>query len=465
MPTVPAPIFRAYDIRGLVATELTPAVAETIGRAYATYLQRVYGSRAVVVGRDNRPSSLDLRDALVRGLCASGTDVVDIGLAPSPLLYYAAAAGGVVGGVNVTASHLPAEYNGLKLLERGGIPLSPEEIQDVRRLAEAGDFTTGAGTVRTRDPRPAYLDLLAERFRLPRPLKVVVDPGNAVGALTGPEALRRIGCAVIGINTELDGTFPAHLPDPAEIATLAQLQAAVREHRADLGIAWDGDADRVGIVTEEGTALIADQVFPLLARDYLARHPGAAVQVDVKMSLTTLDDIRAHGGVPVFSRTGHSLAKRHMRVHGIGLGGEGSGHFFFGEDYYGLDDGVYAACALARILAASDQPVSAHIATLRRYITSPEIKLAVEDAAKFDAAARIAARLKAQYPVLDLDGARVDFGDGWALVRASNTGAFLTVRIEAETPEAYARARAIMLDAIAAEPTVTVPEGVGAVPS
>lgn len=463
-PRINPAIFRAYDIRGRAGDDLTPDTVERIGRAYATHMQRSYGVREVVVGRDNRPSSGSLQGAFIDGLRASGTDVVEIGLAPSPLLYFAAAAWGIDGGCNVTASHSPSHMNGLKLLERAGIPIAPEEIQAVRRLAQTGDFEYGAGRLRRREVRGEYLRLLSARFQLARPLKVVVDPGNGVAACTGPEALRRLGCDVVGLNLELDGTFPNHVPDPQVAATMVDLQDEVVRTGADLGVAWDGDGDRLGLVDETGYRYEPDAILALLARDLLGRRPGERILVDVKVSLSAIRDIAAHGGIPVFGPTGHSLGKRKMRDEGILLGGEGSAHFYFAEEFYGFDDAVYAACLIANLLARSDRPLSQHFQGLAPYVTSPELRLPCDDDRKLGVVDAVTERFRARYPILDVDGARIDFGDGWALVRASNTEPVLSVRVEAETRERYASIAAELWEALSAYDEVTIPEAVRAVP-
>ena len=466
-------IFRAYDIRGIVDEDLNPRTLDRIGRAYATYLRRTANVARIVVGRDNRPSSASLTQAFSDAVRATGLDVVDIGLAPSPLLYYAAAAWGIQGGAVITASHSPADMNGLKLLERGGIPLSPRQLQDVCALACSGDFDRAGrsrrGALESRDARTPYLAALAQRFPLPRRLNVVVDPGNGVATCTGPQALRGIGCSVAGLNLDLDGTFPHHLPDPQDASTMAALQREVVRRGADMGVAWDGDGDRIGLVDEQGRRHDPDAILALLARDLLTRHSGARILVDVKVSLVALRDIEAHGGVPVFGPSGHSLAKRKIRDEGLLLGGEAAAHFYFAEDWYGFDDAVFAACLLARILAEQDAPVSALFQGLPVFVTSPELRLPCPDDQKFAVVARIAAQLRtlsdAEHPLLEIDGARVDFGDGWALVRASNTGPALSVRLEAETPARYAEIRALIWDLLRQEPSVTVPPGTGALPA
>ncbi len=457
-------MFRAYDIRGVVGEDLTPASVEVIGRAFGTFLRRQRAARLVVVGRDNRPSSASLRDALVTGLRGAGLDVVDIGLSPSPLLYYAAALWGADGGVNITGSHNPIHMNGLKLLEQAALPLSPEDIQAVRLFGDQADFDSGAGGYQERDPKPDYFALLERRFPVARPLSVVVDPGNGVATLTGPEALRRIGCRVHGIYTELDGAFPHHIPDPQNAATMRDLQQEVRGRGADLGIAWDGDGDRLGMVDERGVRHEADELLAVLARDVLSRHPGERILVDVKISLSTVRDIERHGGVPVFGPTGHSLGKRKMRAEGILFGGEGSAHFYFNEDYYGLDDAVFGACMLASMIARGDQPASAYFEGFDPLVTSPELQVPCPDAAKFRVAGAVAETFRRLYPVLAIDGARIDFGDGWALVRASNTNPQLTVRLEAATRARYAQIREIVWRELARYPEVTLAPGLGDLP-
>lgn len=450
-------MFRAYDIRGVLGDDLTPDVTARIGAAYATYMGAQYGVHQVAVARDNRPSSEALCDGLVAGIRAAGASVVDIGLAPSPLLSYAAAEWGIDGGVVVTASHSPREYNGLKLLERRGIPLGPDEIQTVFRIADNADFSAGNGAIEQREPIPDYLAYLEHRFRLRRPLRVVVDPGNGVATLTGPEALRRIGCEVITLNAELDGAFPAYIPNPQDPRTMDGLIAEVRRSGADFGIAWDADGDRLGVVDETGTRHEADAILAALACDFLQRQPGARVYVDVKLSLSAILAIEEHGGRPFMGATGHSLAKRAMRDEGILFGGEGSGHFYFAEDYYGLDDAVFGACSVARLLANGDAPLSSYFSTLRRFVTSPELRFPCPDEAKLEIAQAVTAHFRDDYPVLEIDGARIDFGDGWALVRAANTGPELSVRIEAETERRFDEIAAIVFDVLRAHPAVAIP--------
>ena len=470
MEPLPVHIFRAYDVRGLAPDEITSAVAQRIGRAYGRLLDERFDLRRVVVGRDNRPTSPALHAALIDGVRAAGLDAIDIGEAPSPLLYYAAADWGA-GGVSVTASHNPPGYNGFKLLERAGIPLSPGEIQEVRARADQdvrpAHGSTRWGGLRKRDPRASYLALLEQRFPLPRPLRIAVDPGNGVATLTGPPALRRIGARVTSINSESNGGCPAHPLDPAHPESIAALRAHLLAEHADIGFGWDGDGDRLSVVDEQGTHHNADAVLAVLARDLLRRRPGARILVDVKMSLTAIDTIEAAGGSVCMGPTGHSLIKRRMRDSreappadrpAFLLGGEGTGHFYFGEDYFGLDDAVYAACALARIVAGSGGPASALFQDLPAYVTSPEFMIPCPDARKHAIADAIGAHFRPHHPVLTVDGARVDFGEGWAVIRASNTSPTLSVRLEARSAAAYAGIRQAVLVALRPHPELESPE-------
>jgi len=453
-------MFRAYDVRGLAGEDLTPAIAERIGAAFGTYLRR-RGGETIAVGRDSRPSSPDLYAGVIAGARSAGLHVTVLGLTPSPVASFAAAAWALDGAVNVTASHNPVRFNGAKLVQQDASALLPEEIQEVRRLVESGDFERGSGKLSERDPKPEYVEMLEQRFPVARELRVVVDPGNGVATLTGPDALSGAGCDVVGLYTDLLEGFPNHLPDPQSPETMVDLSRTVREQRADLGFAWDGDGDRVGLVDERGVRYEADWIVALLARDLLSRHPGARVLVDGKTSLSSIRDIEAHGGKPVLTKTGYSLIRRRMEEEEILFGGEASGHIIFGEDYYGIDDGVYAACAIAQIVAAGERPLSEHFGDMQRLVTSREIMMPCPDEAKFRVAEAISARLLADHDGVDIDGVRVGFGDGWALVRASNTNPVVSVRFEAETSERYAAIRSVIWDAMAEHPEVTIPPDVG----
>src|ERR671924_829418 len=350
-------IFRAYDVRGRVGADINPEVFRQVGRAYASLIRR-NGGRRIAVGRDNRESSDGLKTGFVEGVRATGLDVIDIGQVTTPMLYFATAHWRRDGGANITGSHNPVDYNGVKMVHPGAAPLTEAEIQGLREAIEHGRFAAGAGTLSERDPQQDYFDTIAKLVRLERPLKVVADAGNGIAGAYGPPLLRRLGCEVVELHCESDGRFPHHLPDPEDPENVVDLQQQVVEVGADLGLAWDGDADRVGVIDERGRRHEADLILALLARDLLQRHPGAKVVFDVKSSQVLVDDIKQHRGIPVMWKTGHSLLKRKMREDGILLGGEVSGHIFFGEGYYGVDDGILAACKVAEIAARHAGPLS-----------------------------------------------------------------------------------------------------------
>jgi phosphomannomutase/phosphoglucomutase len=451
-------IFRAYDVRGRVGADVNPAVFRLIGQAYGTLIRR-QGGRTVAIGQDNRLSSVALRQGFVDGVGAAGVNVVDIGLSTTPLLYFATAHWGLDGGANITGSHNPVEYNGVKMVHPGAAPLSEDEIQSLRKLAETGDLERGEGSVSARDPREAYFARLEGLVRVARPLRVVADAGNGVAGLFGPELLRRLGCEVIELHCESDGSFPNHLADPEDPQNVVDLQARVLETGADLGLAWDGDADRVGVIDERGRRHEADLLLALLARDLLARHPGSRIVFDVKCSQALVEDIERHGGVPVMWKTGHSHLKRKMREDGILLGGEVSGHMFFGENYHGVDDGLLAAAKTVEIAARAAGPVSALFDSVPHLRSTPELKAPCPDAEKFRVIDELATKLKRRYRTIDIDGARVLFpSGGWGLVRASNTNPYLTLRFEGRTDDDIAAMKRVIYEALRRYPFVALPE-------
>ena len=451
-------IFRAYDVRGRVGDDVNPDVFRLVGTAYGTLIRR-RGGRAIAVGQDNRASSDDLKAAFVAGTRAAGLDVVDVGLTPTPLLYFATAHWRLDGGANITGSHNPVEYNGVKMVHPGAAPLTEEEIQSLRAMIEVGDFEAGRGTLTTRTPRAEYLDTVARLVRPARPLKVVVDAGNGVAGPWAPDVLRRLGCEVVELYCESDGTFPNHLPDPEDAENVRDLQARVLNVGADLGLAYDGDADRVGVIDERGRRHEADVILALLARDLLVRHPGAKVVFDVKCSQALVDDIVQHGGVPVMWKTGHSHLKRKMREDGILLGGEVSGHMFFAEGYYGVDDGILASAKIVEIAARTAAPVSTLFDSVPHRCATPELKAPCPDAEKFRIIDELVSELRRRYETIDIDGARVLFpGGGWGLVRASNTNPYLTLRFEAHTEGEVAEMKRVIYGALSRYPLVSLPE-------
>ncbi|HFC96839.1 MAG TPA: phosphomannomutase/phosphoglucomutase [Thermosulfurimonas dismutans] len=428
-------IFREYDIRGKVGEDFTPEVVRAIGRAYGTVIRRRGGKR-VVCGRDGRLSSPELQKALIEGILSTGVSVADIGLTPTPVMYFALHYfEGFDGGIQVTGSHNPPDMNGLKICV-GQETIYGPEIRALRDLIEKGDFEKGEGEITELDALRPYKEYLKKNLRLERPLRVVLDPGNGVCALTAPEIFEALGCEVTCLFCEVDGTFPHHHPDPVVPENLKALREKVLELKADFGVGYDGDGDRLGVINDRGEILWGDQLLILFARQLLAEHPGAAIIGEVKCSQVLYDEIARLGGRPVMWKTGHSLIKKKMKEEGALLAGEMSGHMFFADRWFGFDDGVYASLRLAEIISRSDRPLSEMLAHLPKTYNTPEIRTECPDEIKFEVVRRLTERLKAEgFQVIDVDGARVVFPDGWGLVRASNTQPVLVLRFEAHSPE------------------------------
>jgi phosphomannomutase/phosphoglucomutase len=451
-------IFRAYDIRGKVGSDLTPEIAELIGKAYGTYIQKIEG-KDIAVGRDNRLSSEQFKEAFVKGLLSTGCNILDIGISLSPMLYFAVAKWRLCGGVNITGSHNPTDYNGFKMTRRDAAPIAEEEIQEIRRLIEAGIFADGKGTLQQKEIKSEYFDFLQKKVKLQKKMKVVVDAGNGIAGIYAPELLRKIGCDVIELYCESDGTFPNHLPDPEVEENLRDIKKAVMEYQADIGVAFDGDGDRMGIIDEKGRHYESDLILILLARKFLQDHPGERVLFDVKCSKNVFDDIKANGGIPFLYKTGHSLIKKKMREDNILFGGEISGHMFFGEDSFVYDDGLQAACRVLEILTKSGKRLSDHFINLRKFHSTPEIKVPCPDEDKFQVVNSVSAFFLTQYPdSITIDGIRINFPNGWALIRASNTNPYLTVRIEAESEQSLREIKIQVVDKLMEFPSVTIPE-------
>src|SRR6266852_2627539 len=450
-------IFRAYDVRGKVGIDVLPEVFAEVGRAYGTLVRR-RGGHTVAVGMDNRTTSPSLKEAFAQGMLSTGLDVVDIGVNHTPLLYFAVAHWRLDGGATVTGSHNPVTDNGVKMVHAEAAPLREEEIQGLLATIRAGDFERGRGTRTARSPREDYFTAITERVKLARKLRVVVDAGNGIAGSFAPALLRRLGCEVTELYCESDGTFPNHLPDPEMEENVRDLVAKVVEIRADVGIAYDGDADRMGVIDDRGRRHEADLILALLARDLLTRHPGAKILFDVKCSQVLVDDVRAHGGQPVMWKTGHSHLKRKMREDGILLGGEVSGHMFFAENWYGVDDGILASCKFLELVAGSGGPISRLFATVPHLRATPELKAPCPDGEKFRVVAEATRELKRRYETIDIDGARVIFpGRGWGLVRASNTNPSLTLRFEARTDAEIEEMKREIYDVLRRYPFVTLP--------
>jgi phosphomannomutase/phosphoglucomutase len=427
-------IFRQYDIRGVVDRDLTTEAAIAIGRAYASLLVSRGINGTVAVGRDNRPSGGRLRDALVDGLTSAGASVVDIGVVPTPMLYWSLHHLPVVGGIQITGSHNPPEYNGFKLCV-GHESLHGDGIAELRQLIERGHFTSGEGSVRSERITDRYVDdVVARTGPLKNRLKVVFDCGNGVGAVVSRDLFDRLGIDASYIFCESDGTFPNHHPDPTVVENLHDIIREVKARRADLGIAFDGDADRIGVVDARGEIVWGDHILILYARDVLARTgAGQPIIFDVKCSQALPDAIEAAGGTPVMWKTGHSLIKERMKQLKAPLAGEMSGHMFFAEGFYGHDDALYGAARLLRIVAASGMSVEEMLGDVPKFVSTPEIRVDCPDEIKFEIVQRAVDYFRAKYDVIDVDGVRVLFGDGWGLIRASNTQPVLVTRYEALT--------------------------------
>ncbi|MCB2023703.1 MAG: phosphomannomutase/phosphoglucomutase, partial [Ottowia sp.] len=427
-------IFKAYDIRGTTPTTINEAVAEALGLAFGTEAL-AQGERTVAVGRDGRLSGPALGAALIRGLVAAGVEVIDIGMGTTPMLYFAASTL-CSSGIQVTGSHNPRDDNGFKMV-LAGRAIYGDDIQRLRQTMQAETWQRRpGGSVRTHDVLPAYRERIVGDIRLARPMKIVVDCGNGVAGATAPGIFRAIGCEVQELHSQVDGHFPNHHPDPSKPENLRDVIAALQAGDAELGLAFDGDGDRLGIVTRDGQTIFPDRQMMLFAQDVLSRAPGGTIVFDVKCTQRLAPAIEAAGGKPLMFKTGHSLIKARMKELGAPLGGEMSGHIFFRHRWMGFDDAVYTTARLLEILAAADRPLSALLDDVPRTHVTPEIRLDASDDTKFALVEAAAAWFGARHPVVDIDGARVDFGDGWGLIRASNTQPVIVLRAEADSPEA-----------------------------
>jgi phosphomannomutase/phosphoglucomutase len=436
-------IFREYDIRGIADTDFDTDFAFTLGQAYGTLLGGQGGKR-VSVGRDCRLTSEKYATALRQGLRATGLTVLDLGVCPTPLMYFSLYHYEVDGGIQVTGSHNPPAHNGFKICV-GKVTIHGEDIQTLRTLIERGAFTVGQGREEAAPIIAPYQEFVSKQFgRLAREIAVVVDAGNSTAGPVAPRIFRALGCQVTELFCELDGRFPHHHPDPTVPENLAHLIATVKDTGAEVGVAYDGDADRLGVVDRYGRIIWGDELLVLFARDILQRHPGAVIVSEVKCSQRLFDDISQKGGKPIMWKAGHSLLKAKMRETGALLGGEMSGHMFFADGYFGYDDAIYASCRLLDILSKTGQEVSALLSDLPPSFSTPEIRVACPEALKFRIAEKVREYFRGQYAMIDIDGVRVQFPDGWGLVRASNTQPVLVLRFEARTPEKLAEYRTLV---------------------
>ena len=456
--TLPKEIFKAYDIRGIVGKTLTPAIVESIGRALGS-LARERGVTEIVIGRDGRLSGPALIAALGNGMRAAGVDVVDIGQVATPLVYYAAQAlGPSASGVMVTGSHNPPDYNGLKMVIAGAT-LHGDAITALRTRIEAGHFTSGTGQLRTHDIGAAYFTRVLDDVKLARPMKIAIDCGNGVAGAFAPELFERLGCTVTQLFCEVDGNFPNHHPDPAVPKNLADLIACVKNGDAELGLAFDGDGDRLGVVTKNGHIIYPDRQLMLYAADVLSRNPGATIIYDVKCTRNLGPWITRHGGKPLLWKTGHSLVKAKLKETGALLAGEMSGHTFFKERWYGFDDALYCGARLLEILSRYPNP-SAVLDALPDSVSTPELQLKLEEGEHFALIAQLQrdARFPDAQQVIEIDGLRVEYSDGFGLARASNTTPVVVLRFEGDTEAALLRVQADFRRVLlAAKPDAALP--------
>jgi phosphomannomutase/phosphoglucomutase len=429
-------IFREYDIRGVTGKDLTPDVARLVARGYAKFLKDAGVSGEIAVGRDNRPSGNDLHRELVAGLLESGLDVVDIGIVPTPLAYWAQHNLKVAGGIQITGSHNPPEFNGFKL-GVGTRSIYGQDIQKIYDIIVAGNFVDGKGSLRNEEIVDRYVEDVGQRIgQISKSINCVVDCGNGAGAIVAKKLFDRIGVPAHILFGESDGTFPNHHPDPTVAENLTDLLASVKERKAEVGIAFDGDADRIGLVDEDGAIIWGDQLLIIYARDVLSRTgKGQAIIFDVKCSQALPEEVEKAGGKPIMWRTGHSLIEEKMHETHAPIAGEMSGHMFFAEGWYGFDDAMYGAARLLRIIADTGMSVKQMMSDVPRFVSTPEIRVDCPDEIKFDIVAKATKHFAATHKVIDVDGVRVLFGDGWGLIRASNTQPVLVMRFEARTEE------------------------------
>ena len=437
-------IFRAYDIRGIADTDLIDPVVRNIGQAFASMvIAQGHDAPRIAVGRDARRSSDRIFEAIEEGVHRAGAQVINLGVVPTPLTYFSIVECDYDAAIQITGSHNPGEYNGFKMMIEKHT-LHGDEIQELRRRIEDHDFVeedADLGTVAVADLRKRYIEWIRDNLKMgDRKLKIAIDSGNGVAGLVAPELLRdAVGCRVHEIYSEPDGTFPNHHPDPTVEENLQDLIAVVRDEGCDFGVAYDGDGDRLGVVDEEGSIIWGDQLMIIFARQVLADHPGATIIGEVKCSQTLFDDIAAHGGHPIMARVGHSLIKAKIHETDAHLAGEMSGHIFFNDRFFGFDDALYATCRLAEIVSRTPQPFSALLADVPETFTTPEIRQPCDESLKFDIPKRVAEVFADDYEVNTIDGARVQFNEGWGLVRASNTQPVIVMRVEARSPEARDR--------------------------
>lgn len=441
-------IFREYDIRGIVGPQLNDDVVALLGKSIGTFFIQ-NGAKRIAIGYDARVSSPGFCELLTAGFVSCGIDVTLIGMVPTPVLYHTAYTRDVDGGVMITGSHNPPDHNGFKICLGKGT-LFGSQIQEIKHIALGGTFASGDGSVSTIQSLEEYCSDIISRVSLgSRKIKAVVDGGNGMGGVTAVPVFDQLGIEMVKLFTEPDSTFPNHHPDPTVAENLEDAINAVRQHGADIGIAFDGDGDRLGVVDETGRIIWGDELMVLLSRDILRRKPGATIIAEVKCSQTLYDDIEANGGVGIMWKAGHSLIKAKMKETGAALAGEMSGHIFFAEGFYGFDDATFAAARVLEILSNTDKKLSELLSDLPTTFSTPELRVDCGDDVKFDVVARIADQYGRTHEVITIDGARIKFENGWGLVRASNTQAILVLRFEASSPEELDKIRSEVVAEVA----------------
>jgi phosphomannomutase/phosphoglucomutase len=438
-------IFREYDIRGGVEKDLTDDVVKNIARAFGSYMTE-HGKKNASIGRDCRLSSDHYRDLVVEGMVESGLDVIDLGVVPSPLFYFSLFNLEVDGGIMITGSHNPADQNGFKVAY-GKATLFGEEIQYIRKLIEEKRFVQGQGSVKEYETIVEdYYNFLRTNISLNKSFNVVIDAGNGTGGVVALPIMKEMGQNVIGLFCEMDGHFPNHHPDPTVEKNIVTLRKTVLDSRADVGIGYDGDADRIGVIDNEGNVIWGDYLMIIFARDVLKRHKGATFVSEVKCSKNLYEDVEKHGGFPIMWKAGHSLIKQKMKQTGALLGGEMSGHIFFADKFFGYDDAIYASLRLLEIMGNGDRPLSEYLKDVPKMYSTPEIRIDCPDDVKFIVVKKLTEYYKARYKVIDIDGVRAVFDDGWGLVRPSNTGPILVLRFEAVSEKALESIQKMVMD-------------------
>lgn len=450
-------IFREYDIRGIVGKDLTAEIVKILGKSFGTYIISK-GGKKVSVGRDNRLSSPKFKSALVGGILSTGCDVINIGLVPTPVMYFSLFNLDVDGGIIVTGSHNPPNFNGFKLAV-GRTTIYGDQIKKLEKIIKEDRFIEGKGTLYHQNIKDDYINYIKDRIDLKKKLKVVIDAGSGTAGLIAPELLKEIGCEVIKLYCELDGTYPHHHPDPTVVEFVQDLIKKVKEENADLGIAYDGDADRIGVIDDKGNIIWGDQLLILFSRDILKKGREKII-FEVKCSQALVDEIEKAGGEPIMWKTGHSLIKDKMIEEKAVLAGEMSGHIFFADNYFGYDDAIFASCRLVELLSKSDKTISEMLSDIPKYFSTPEIRVDCSDKDKFKIVDDIKNYFKRDFKTVDIDGVRILFTDGWGLVRASNTQPAIVLRFEGKTKESLKNIKNRILEKLREYPSLSIPANI-----